>query len=219
MAREIPVRRPPDDPAGAEISALARRTHTYLAVGYQVLTARGQRNEATVVAPNGAYLGVYGKQHPAIMFADDQTSVTAGAMPIYRTAIGRLATIICFDLDYTDSARAAARHGAQILAVPSWDPPGDATKHYGLLVFRAIENRLTIVKSETAYDSAIIDPYGRIVAKVITPHGSQATIVSRVPVGSGHSPLVALGDLWGRLLTVGAAVVIGINTVALQRAH
>jgi apolipoprotein N-acyltransferase len=129
---------PHHTPIGAELSQLARQSHVYLVVGYRFVTARGQHNDATVISPSGTYLGVYGKQHPALMFADDQTSVDAGTMPVYQTPFGRVATMICFDADYTDTARSAARHGAQILAVPSQDPPGDASKHYGLLVFRAI---------------------------------------------------------------------------------
>ncbi|HET6873553.1 MAG TPA: nitrilase-related carbon-nitrogen hydrolase [Acidimicrobiales bacterium] len=195
-------------PAGAVLNGLARQTGAYLVVGYQVVTPRGQRNEAAVISPDGRFLGVYGKQHPAIMFADDQTSLTAGGMPIYRTPYGRLSTIICFDLDYTDTARQAARRGAQILAVPSWDPPGDATKHYALLVFRAIENRLSVIKAESAYDSAIIDPYRNIVADVVTPGGSSATLEASVAAGSGHTPLTVFGDLWGWLVVAAAAITV-----------
>ena len=180
------------------------------------MTPRGQRNEATVIAPDGRFLGVYGKQHPAIVFADDQTSLTRGPVPIYRTALGHLGTIICFDLDYTDTARTAARHGARLLAVPSWDPPGDATKHYDLLVFRAIEDRLTMVKADAAYDSAVIDPYGRILAKSVTgkvtrPRLSPPTCLweAAVACSSWRS-----GYLWGWLF-VGAAVLV---TSGVQRA-
>jgi apolipoprotein N-acyltransferase len=132
-------------------------------------------------------------------------------MPIYKAPFGRLATIICFDLDYTDTASEAALHGAQILAVPSWDPPGDSTKHYGMLVFRAIENRLTIIKAESAYDSAIIDPYGRILDSVVTPQGSRATLVADVPIGTGHTLLVTLGNLWGWFIVAAAVCMIALG--------
>jgi apolipoprotein N-acyltransferase len=207
---------PQHDPVGQQLVALARKNHIYLVVGYQVITPAGQRNEATVIAPDGRYLGVYGKQHPAIVFADDQTSITAGAMPVYPTAFGRLATIICFDLDYTDSARTAAQHGAQILAVPSWDPPGDAPKHYDLLVFRAIENRLTIIKSDAANDSAIIDPYGRIIDHTLTTRPTRAALIAAAPAGTGHTPLVALGNLWGWLIVAGAVAINTLNTHTLR---
>jgi apolipoprotein N-acyltransferase len=202
----------PHDALGRQVSGLARRAHVYLVVGYQYETSRGMANDAAMISPKGQYLGVYGKEHPALMFADDQTSADAGFMPVYTTPFGRVATIICFDADYTDTARSAAQHGAQLLAVPTWNPPGDATKHYNLLVFRAIENRLTIVESDSAYASTIIDPYGRILDSVVTPQGTQATLIDSVPVGSGQTVLVTLGNLWGWLIVVGAIGIIAIGT-------
>lgn len=195
---------PQGTPVGAELSGLSRHSHIYLVVGYKFVTARGQHNDATVIAPSGRYLGVYGKQHPAIMFGDDRTSVGAGTMPVYQTPFGRLATMICFDADFTDTARSAALHGAQILVVPTWDWKGLAPKHNGPLVFRAIENRLTIVKGEFSYDSVVIDPYGRILASAIRPEGGEATVVAKVPAATGKTPLVSLGNLWGWLIVAGA---------------
>lgn len=208
--------RPQGTALAAQLSALARQNHVYLVIGYRFVTRHGQHNDTTVIAPSGRYLGVYGKQHPAVMFADDQTSLDAGSMPVYRTPFGRLATMICFDADFTDTARSAAIHGAQILAVPSQDPAGDAMKHYGLLVFRAIENRLTVVKGEFSYDSVVIDPYGRILAAAVAPQGRRATVLARVPLGSGKSPWVSFGDLWGWLI-VAAAVTAMIGTAVVAR--
>ena len=174
------------------------------------MTARGQHNDATVISPSGRYLGVYGKQHPALMFAADQESVDAGTMPVYQTPFGGLATMICFDGDYTDTARSAALHSAQILAALA-RPAGRRHQHTHCPVFRAIENRLTMVKGDFAYGSAIIDPYGRILASAITPQGSRATLLVKVPVGSGHSPMVQLGNLWGWLIIAGAVVAIALG--------
>jgi apolipoprotein N-acyltransferase len=206
--REKALRFDPTERHTTELRALAREIGAYIAIGYGIDTPDGQRNEATVIAPDGSFLGAYGKQHPALMFDDDRTSISRGDFPVYDTAIGRLATIICYDLDFTDTAREMARRGAQLLAVPSWDPQGDATKHYPLLVFRAIENRLTMVKAETMYDSAIIDPYGRILDRVVSPHGSRATLVADVPLGSGKSAFVTLGNSFGWLTAALAACLL-----------
>jgi apolipoprotein N-acyltransferase len=205
----------------AELQALARETGAYLVVGYGVVTPRGQRNEATVIDPEGRFLGVYGKQHPAIMFSEERTSIIRSGIPVYRTAIGRLGTIICYDLDFTGTARAAARHGAQIVAVPSWDPKGDATKHYDLLVLRAIENRLTMIKADAAYASAVIDPYGRLLGRVVTRHGAPAVLVRDVPLGSGDAPLVRLGDWpgWTLVLASAGLIFMGTRTVARRGRH
>lgn len=54
------------------------------------------------------------------------------------------------------------KHGAQLIAVLSFDWPTIADKHYTHLVFQAVENRLSAIKADIGFDSTIIDPYGRI---------------------------------------------------------
>ncbi len=182
--------------------ALARESRAYLVVGYVVVVGeRIFRNEATVISPEGQFLGIYGKDHP-VLFAGE-TSPTRGTYPVYPTSIGRLATLICYDLDFTDTARKMARRGAQVVAVPSQDWPTIADKHYTHLVFRAVENRLSMVKADGGYDSAIIDPWGRVRSLASFPQGGQATLVADVPLGRANAPAVQLGDWVGWLGLLG----------------
>ena len=189
-----------------QLEPIARATGAHLAIGWGGRDDQGRRlNEATVFAPPGSFLGSYGKNHPGT-FAGDYSD-HRGDFGVYDTAIGPLATIICYDLDFTDTARTMARRGARVIAVPSNDNEGLAELHYTHLVFRAIENRVGMVKADRAWDSAIIDPYGRIVARHVTPDGSQATLLADIPVGRGDSPWVRYGN-WFGWLTVLTAVVI-----------
>lgn len=181
--------------ATTELRDLARRTDAYIAIGYGLIGPEGNRNEAVVLTPKGAFLGPYGKHHPVTILGE--ASTTRYGYPVYPTEVGRLTTIICYDLDFLDSAREVARNGAQLVAVPSSDWGSIAHKHYPLLVFRAVENRLAMVKADSAYGSSIIDPYGRILKRAVAPHGSSALLVADVPLGSGRSPAVWLGDRVG----------------------
>jgi len=53
------------DPLG--LQDLARETGSYLAIGYVVNVTEGVfRNEATVISPQGDFLGVFGKDHPVL---------------------------------------------------------------------------------------------------------------------------------------------------------
>jgi apolipoprotein N-acyltransferase len=74
-----------------------------------------------------------------------------------------------------------------------------------------------MVKGDFAYGSAVIDPYGRIVASAITPQGSRATVLVKVPVGSGRSPLVELGNVWGWLIVDGAVGAIALGARKLHK--
>ncbi len=195
------------DPLG--LADLARETGAYLVIGYVVdVTEAVFRNEATVISPQGEFLGVFGKDHPVTF--GGETSPTRGTYPVYQTPMGVLGTIICYDLDFTDTARKLAQQGAQLIAVPSNDWSGIADKHYTHVVFRAVENRVAMIKSDGGYDSAVVDPYGRVLALAVHSEGGEATLIADVPVGSGASIAARLGDWFGWLcLAAMAFFVIG----------
>ncbi len=194
----------PQEEDRLELRELAGETDAHMAVGYAVLLDEGLRNEATVVNPQGDFLGTFGKDHPVTF--GGETSLTRGTYPVYDTALGKLGTIICYDLDFTDTARKLARQGAQLIAVPSNDWSAITYKHYTHLVFRAVENRVAMVKADAGYDSAVIDPYGRVVGLATEPQGGKATLVADVPLGNGEGTLSSrLGDWVGWLSLVGLA--------------
>lgn len=202
-----------------ELRALAAETGAYLVLGYRIDEPGGlTRNATTLLAPDGEFLGVYGKDHPGT-FAGDINDFQ-GDFPVYDTDLGPLATIICYDLDYTDTARIMTRGGARLIATPSSDVPGIASTHYTHLVFRAIENRVSMVKADSRFDSAIIDPWGRVVAKTVDPGGdTQATLVADVPLGSGRSPWVSFGDWFGWLTVAGTAAFVGLGIATRVQAR
>jgi apolipoprotein N-acyltransferase len=178
---------------------LAVEADAYLVIPYAV----ADRNEVTILSPDGQFLGVYGKNHPVVFV--NERSRTRGTYPTYSTDLGELGTIICYDLDFTDTARKVARNGATLIAVPSGDWPGIADKHYAHLVFRAAENGVAMIKSDRSYDSAVIDPQGRLVDTVISVAGQQATLVADVPLVEANPPQRHLGDWIGWLSLGGMA--------------
>ncbi len=200
-----------------ELRALAAATDAYLVLGYRIDEPDGKvRNATTVLAPDGRFLGVYGKDHPGT-FAGDENDFQ-GDFPVYDTDLGPLATIICYDLDYTDTARIMTRGGARLIATPSSDVPAIAVTHFTHLVYRAIENRVSMVKADSRYDSAIIDPWGRVLTKSVSRDGDrQVTLVADVPLGSGSSPWVSFGNWLGWLIVAGGVGVVVVATWVRMR--
>jgi apolipoprotein N-acyltransferase len=177
-----------------ELKALAAETGAYIFLTYGVADdPRGWRNEAVLLTPGGEFLDVYGKNHPA----GEPRIVTSGVYPVYDTPYGRLATLICADSIYTDVARRLARSGAQVIAVPTRETQGIAEQTLAASVFRAVENRVAMVKVDTAYSTLMVDPYGRILNMDIDTNGRQLVMVEDVPLGSGRTPLRLLGDWLG----------------------
>jgi apolipoprotein N-acyltransferase len=183
------------------LKSLVAEADIHLVIGYAYETERGSRNEAVILTPQGSFLGPYGKAHPVAW--SGETSVTSGPYRAYSTALGRLGMIICYDLDFTDSTRRVARAGAQLVAVPSFDWNKIASKHYTHLVFRAVENRVAMVKADVGFDSAIIDSSGRILERTVTPKPEADILIADLPLGSGDAPLVRLGDWFGPLALAG----------------
>lgn len=195
----------------SELQELASTLDAYLVIPYGV----GWRNEVTVLTPEGEFLGVYGKNHP-VLFVNEK-SLTHGVYPAYRTVLGEIGTIICYDLDFTDTARNVANSGADLIAVPSGDWPGIADKHFAHLVFRAVENRTAMIKADRSYDSAIIDPYGRILSLFSSPEAKQRTITAEVQIVDQETIQQVLGDWVGWICLAGLAFFGVFTPVVLMR--
>jgi apolipoprotein N-acyltransferase len=189
------------------LSALAKEVGAYLFVGYLLGTPGGHRNEVVTIGPDGAFLGIYGKDHPVGFLGG--TSITRGTYPTYETPFGVVGAVICADIDFTDTPRKLALNGAKIIFVPSADWLQISTRHYVLAVFRALETGAAVVKSEYSRDSVIVDGYGAIVASVVTPRGSEAVLVADVAARPGV-PSAARGGDWIGWLCVGAMVARGL---------
>jgi apolipoprotein N-acyltransferase len=140
---------------------------------------------------------------------------------VTRTSFAAIGTVICYDMDFTDTARKMTRNGARLIAASSSDVFAIADTHYTHLIFRAIENRVATVKGDKGYDSAIIDPWGRVKKLTTDPSGrGQRTLVADVPLGSGKSPFVSLGDWVGWLaLLATAGVVVTAKVTGRRRAE
>ncbi|MBN2044929.1 MAG: apolipoprotein N-acyltransferase [Anaerolineales bacterium] len=201
-----------------ELKQLARETGAYLVIGYVLEDGAGFRNEAVLLTPAGEFLEPYGKAHPMVTSGEPK-SVLAGRYPVYETGLGKLGIMICFDAHFTDVARALSRQGAQLIANPALFGASIASLPHTQVVFRAIENRTAIVMADVAYNSAIVDPYGKVVKSVITPEGEEAILVADVSTGGGSTVYARYGDWLGWVSLVGLLVFgLGMNWYQRKKA-
>jgi apolipoprotein N-acyltransferase len=123
---------------------------------------------------------------------------------------GRFAVLICFEGIFPDLVRHFVRHGAQFLVNitnDAWFGYSPASyQHLSMVVFRAVENRLPIVRAANTGISAVIDPTGRLSQQTdlfvrtwikarITPAGGRATFYTR----------------WGDLFAYGCILVTAVS--------
>jgi apolipoprotein N-acyltransferase len=123
--------------------------------------------------------------------------------------------LICFEAIFPDLSREAARKGANILiniTNDAWFGMTSAPhQHLSMAAFRAVENKLPLIRAANTGISAFITPYGEVLDRselfareVLTTslqiHGPQLTIYARV------GDIFAIGCLLA--LLVGGVILI-----------
>ena len=103
-----------------------------------------------------------------------------------------------------------ARDGAQMILAPSIDFASVADVRAASTAFRAIENRVAMVKADVAWDSVIVAPNGRVVASTAehAERGGQALLVADVALGPRGAPFTRFGGVPFQWLTYGAALLL-----------
>ena len=188
-----------------EFKALAAETNATLVIGYGV-SKEGEvgRNAAVPLTPAGQFLEIYGKTH--VPPTGETRDPDGGKYPIYNTDLGTWGIIICHDANFTDSSRILTQKGARFLAIPTFEDyiPGFEKIFYIQMVFRSVENRIATIKADAAFSSAIIDPYGRVLAlKSAAPEGSAFALVEDMPVMESGTLYTRLGDWMGWISLAG----------------
>jgi apolipoprotein N-acyltransferase len=198
-----------------ELQALAQETNTYIFITYTV-SKEGQawRNEAVLLTPDGNFTEVYGKNHA---FGEPPTAMN-GVYPVFTTPLGRLATLICHDANYTDVARKLSANGAQIIAAPINEFGGFGDQYWTNALFRAVENQTAVVVSGRAHVSAIINADGSISALDLSSSGSRNVLVAEVTLGSGRTIYNIIGDVLGWLCMAGFVFFIFYPMVVERKA-
>ncbi len=177
-----------------EFRALAAVLDAYIFIDYSV-SQEGQdwRNESVLLSPSGEFTAVYGKNE---IPPGEPVTPTAGVYPVFDTPLGRLATMICHDANYTAVARKLAANGAQIVSAGINEFGGFGEQYWTNASFRAIENRVAMVVTSRETGSAIINPDGSLAALDLEV-GKHSILVGDVTLGSGNAPYTSLGDILG----------------------
>lgn len=105
-------------------------------------------NVCHVFGPQGRH-GIQSKLHMT-RFEREWDVVAGAGLNVFETSFGRLAVAVCYDVEFPELVRAAARLGAHVLAVPSCtdDRQGFLRVRYCAQA-RAIENHMYVVHAST----------------------------------------------------------------------
>ena len=184
IARQI------DQNTVSALRTVAKSNATAILVGYYEMHRSGLYNAALLIGADGAILANYRKR---ALYGDwEQSAFLRGTGPVVAELRGiTIAILICFDIEFPELARECARHGADLIAVPTslMEPHGRIARH--VISARAIENQVYIAyanrignEHELRYvgRSAIYDPEGTLLAEATddSPELLVATIAKSI---------------------------------------
>lgn len=179
---------------------LARASHLHIVAGTIPIMEEGNDrvyNESYVFSPAGNY-GVQGKLHMT-RFESEEWDVSArSALRIFETDFGRIAIAICYDVEFPEIARAAARAGANILVVPTCT---DERQGYLRVRYcaqaRTVENHLYVIQSCTVGSLPMVPAvslnYGQ--ACILTPSDFPFARDGILAEGHPNQEMMVIGDL------------------------
>jgi apolipoprotein N-acyltransferase len=193
----------------------------------------GPTNGIQLVAPDGSVGGFYAKREIVpfgeyvpfrslvprfviehwLQVLDNLGDMSPGPKrpPLLETPFGPTAATICYEAMFPRWARLDASRGARLLVnvtndgwyKDTWGP----SQHFGANVFRAIENRLTVIRSGNTGISAVIDPWGAVTAQLAL--GARGRLDADVPFSDpfpSRSFYTRHGDWLGMLCLLLTAV-------------
>lgn len=154
-------------------------------------------NRCHFFSPSGA-IGTQDKLHMT-RFEKEEWDVRPGKrLKIFDTDFGKLAITICYDVEFPEIARTAARAGATILIVPSCTDDRQGYLRVRLCAHaRAIENQMYVINSSTVGSLPMVPAvslnYGQ--AAILTPsdfHFSRDGILAE---GIPNQETMVIGEL------------------------
>jgi len=185
----------------ASLSGLAREHDIHIVGGSVPVASRDNpdviHNVSYVFSPSGNYVAQQ-KLHMT-RFEREEWDVSPGeGLSIIEAPFGRMAVAICYDVEFPEIARTAARHGVNILVVPSCtdDRQGFLRVRYCAQA-RAIENQMYVIHSSTVGSLPTVPAvhlnYGQ--AAVLTPSDFQFPRDGVLSEGAVNQEMMIIAEL------------------------
>ncbi len=177
-------------PTTDKIAAKAGKCGVYVIAGIAERTDLDVLHDSAVlISRSGEVQGVYRKTH--VFPSTESIFANGNELPVFETDFGRIGILICYDLEFPETARAMALQGARILfhLAADWPEgvPGTPERLFETsFPARALENRIAVVisnrvgkdpdlKSSFYGLSRIIGSEGQVIAEA---HGEEEMITA-----------------------------------------
>lgn len=182
------------------ISTMAKENHLYIVAGSIPVFDEEKKilwNESYFFGPTGKY-GRQGKLHMTRFEREEWIVSPHEKLQVFETDFGRMGIAICYDVEFPEIARAAARLGANVLIIPSCtdDRQGYLRVRYCAQA-RAIENHMYTIIASTVGSLPMVPAvslnYGQ--AAILTPSDFPFSRDGILSEGSPNLESMVIGEL------------------------
>jgi apolipoprotein N-acyltransferase len=120
----------------------------------------------------------------------------------------KFSTPICFEDTFGDLSREFTRNGAEIiinLTNDAWSQSLSAqNQHLSMAVFRAVENRRSLLRSTASGQTCAVDPNGAVLA--LAEPFTESYLIAALPIVTTDTVYTKYGDVWGMAAGIAAAL-------------
>ena len=199
------------------------------ATDYEKVDAMGNKvdkvyNRAFSVSPEGEILGKYAKMRLVpfgeyvplasflpnlIQFRPTEPGKSVNLLPLFNVKNASVEKVeigvsICFESGFPDHFRRFVKKGAKVMSILINDAWFEGTAfpelHLSMAPFRAVENRIAVVRCANGGFSCMFDKFGRTTTPLVTPHTAQEILVAAVPLREGEQTLYTRYGDWFPIL-------------------
>jgi apolipoprotein N-acyltransferase len=207
---------------------LAREEGIYLAMPLIVLIAdpaqrpqpeRFVENKLVLITPAGEIGFQYRKANLLIGWEAEYAIRGPRTIRWVDSPYGRLAGVICLDMDYPSFMRQAGQAGVDIVlsgAIDGTASTKDNPLHAIMASFRAIESGFSLARGGKYGQSLLVDYQGHILGTARHQTADGRTAVGHVPTQGVQTLYALVGDLFAWLCLLG---LLGLVVVAVHRAR
>lgn len=212
------------------LTDFARENNIYLLFGSPAIKDYDKLlNRAYLISPNGEILSRYDKMHlvpfgeyvpltKLLFFINKMVEgigdfISGEEYTVMKTDGGRFGVVICYEIIFPELVRKFVKKDANFMVTitnDAWFGKSSAPyQHFSMAVFRAIENRVPVVRAANTGISGTIDSSGRI--KKTTDIFVETHITDEIEISKDHkkSFYTKFGDIFSYICAVSVICFFG----------
>lgn len=189
---------------------LARDKNIYFGLSLFVMPKKfpNTKGEAKIIwiDPEGNIIWEFNKAYPT---PSDPINPGEKKIKTFDTPYGRIASVICFDMDFPTFINQAGKKNVDIMLVPANDWKEITPYHTNMSKLRAIENGFSMVRGTGQGLSLAVDYNGKVLSQLNFYQTEENIMISDVPIKRAKTVYASMGDWFPWICIIGLFYIFG----------